>query len=642
MKCKSSFNGVSRNIPQKLQKSFQLNDRYHSAKLTLDFLGNYTLDVPYGVTDATARRSVFYKPAMGELTQQMIDAYSNATFAFSRIASKCLTIETDILYQKSLQNLQPETYTKKACPEPQPTKKLVEAELMEEANQKFYSLFSSNSSTKKKYVADNIDTVYKDRLRHWEEVVTYFDYVESVIASKKNKVFFDQFIKEKTDLENRLYGPDSYVRQQLGDILNDNNIPFTSLPFEFNYDQKKGLIEVALDIPVDLPIPREYAQLYASGKLWVKGKQGKDIAEEKLAFYLGLPFYVASKLFGLALNIKTVRVSEVESSTNLGLAWIEFDREVLRQLIISRNFDIYAEALSYNHYFELDKVSGLKGVHIGQFNQKVKDIIETSSKKAQKPSRQKQTNQTDISIADAKRLAASIHDNQSLIGAIRDAEQNRQRTVTVSKGQAAILEELNASNVEPDTSILESLDEGTLSSYGAIDYEEYSVSEHIDESDPDYEENIKDFIQKVIDIEAPISRDVLNRRICSAMGISRVSARLNEKLGSILLDMKLKSTADGKLFFWSEAVHPDCFKAYRRGGNRDALDIAPQEIANCMAYNIDCTGNSDRAFVLRDTANEFGFTRMGVNVQAAMEAGVKCGVANGILTDNGVNINSTI
>ena len=304
MKCKSSFNGVSRNIPQKLQKSFQLNDRYHSAKLTLDFLGNYTLDVPYGVTDATARRSVFYKPAMVELTQQMIDAYSNATFAFSRIASKCLTIETDILYQKSLQNLQPETYTKKACPEPQPTKKLVEAELMEEANKKFYSLFSSNSSTKKKYVADNIDTVYKDRLRHWEEVVTYFDYVESVIASKKNKVFYDQFIKEKTDLENRLYGPDSYVRQQLGDILNDNHIPFTSLPFEFNYDQKKGLIEVALDIPVDLPIPREYAQLYASGKLWVKGKQGKDIAEEKLAFYLGLPFYVASKLFGLAFNIR--------------------------------------------------------------------------------------------------------------------------------------------------------------------------------------------------------------------------------------------------------------------------------------------------------------------------------------------------
>ena len=61
-----------------------------------------------------------------------------------------------------------------------------------------------------------------------------------------------------------------------------------------------------------------------------------------------------------------------------------------------------------------------------------------------------------------------------------------------------------------------------------------------------------------------------------------------------------------------------------------------------MAYNIDCTGDSDRTFVLRDTVNEFGFTRMGVNVQAAMEAGVKCGVAKGILTDDGVNIQSCI
>lgn len=642
MKFKSSFNGVSRTIPQRIQKSFQMNDRYHSAKLTLDFLGNYTLNVPYGITDATARRSVFYKPAMGEITQQMIDAYNNATFAFSRIASKCPTIETDILYQKRLQDLQPETYTKRACPEPQPTKKMVEAELVEEADQKFYSLFSNNNSVKKKYVSDNIDSLYQNRIRRWEEVVTYYDYVESVIAAKKNKVFYDQFVKEKTDLENRLYGPDSYVRQQLCDILNDNIIPFTSLPFEFNYDQKKGLIEVTLDIPVELPIPREYAQLYASGKLWVKSKQCKDIAAEKLAFYLGLSFYVASRLFGLALNVKTVRVAEVDFSTNLGFAWIEFDRDVLRQFIISRNFDVYAEALSYNHCFELDTILGLRGIHIGQFSQKVKDIIENPSNKPQKPALQKQTNQTDISIADAKILASSIHDNQSLIDAIKDAEKNRQRTVTVSKGQAAILEELKSSNAEPDTSILESLNAGPLLSYGAVDYEEYNVNEHIEERDSDYEENIKEFIQKVIDIEAPISRDVLNRRICTAMGISRVSARLNEKLKSILLDMDLKTTTDGKLFFWSDTVQPDNFKAYRRGGNRDALDISPQEIANCMAYNIDCTEDSDRAHVLRETANEFGFTRMGVNVQTAMEAGVKCGVNNGILTDDGINIYSSI
>lgn len=642
MKFKSAFSGMSRDIPQRIQKSFLLNDRYHSAKLTVDFLGNYSLDIPYNVTDATARRSVYYKSTMGEITQQMIDAYNNATFAFSRIASKCATIEADILYQKRLQSLQPETYTKRACPEPQPAKKAVEKELKDEADNKFYSLFSNKSSAKKKYVVDNLESTYKERLRHWEEVVTYFDYVESVIAAKKNKDFYDKFTHEKTTLENRLNGPDLYVKQQLNDILHDKNIPFVSLPFDFSYEQKKGLVEVVVDVPVDLPIPREFAQLYSSGKLWVKSKQGKDIAEERLAFYLGLSFYLASKLFGLALNITKVRVSLIESPVRLGLSWIEFDREILRQLIVSKNFDLLTSALSFNHYFELDNSFRIKEIYIGQFEQHVKDIIENSSKKPQKPVQQKQSNQTDISIADAKKLAASIHDNQSLIEAIKDAELNKQSTVSVSKGHAAILEEIKASNVEPDTSVIENLNEGTLSSFGAVDYEECAVTEHIEESDPDYEEKIKGFIQKVIDIEAPISRDVLNRRICTAMGISRVSARLNEKLGAILIDMGLKTTTNGKLFFWSATVQPCNFKAYRRGGNRDALDIAPQEIANCMAYNIDCTGDSERTYVLRDTANEFGFTRMGVNVQAAMEAGVKCGVENGILTDNGIHIYSTI
>ncbi len=642
MKFKSAFNGVFRNIPHRIQKSFQLNDRYHSAKLTLDFLGNYTLEVPYGITDATARRSIYYKPAMEEITQQMIEAYSNATSAFSNIASKCVTIETDILYQKRLHSLQPETYTKRICPEPQPDKKGVEKELMDEADHKFYSIFFRNGSAKKKYVSDNLEPVYNDRLSRWEEVVTYFGYVESVVASKKNKMYYDKFIKEKTGIENRLYGPDSYVRQQLCEILKDKYIPFSSLPFEFSYEQKKGLAEVVVDVPIELPIPKEFAQLYTTGKLWVKSKHGNDIAKEKLAFYLGLPFYLASKLFGLTFNINKVRVSLIESSASLGIVWIEFDREVLRQLIVSGSFDLYASALAYNHYFELNKATGLKGIHIDQFNRKIKEIIENSSKIPQKLSQQKQSGQTYVSIADAKILAASIHDNKAIVDAIKDAEHNKNQTLTLSKVLAAVLEEIKASDVVPDSSILNSLNEGTLSAYGYVEYEAYPVTERIDESDSDYEEAMKDFIHKVIDAEAPISRDVLNRRICSAMGISRISARLNEKLGGIFLDMELNTTADGKLFFWSDTVRPENFRAYRKGGNREAFDIAPQEVANCIAYNIGRTGCSERKRVLHDAANELGFTRMGVNVQASMEAGVKCGVMNGILTDNGDSIYSNI
>lgn len=158
---------------------------------------------------------------MEELTQQMMNAYTDSTFAFSHIVSKCHTIETDILYQKRLNNLQPETYSPKICSEPQPTRNAVEKELMDEANQKYYRLFWGNKSAKKKYVSDNIESVYNERLRHWGEVVTYFGYVESVIKAKKDKEFHEKYIQEKTNLENHLLGPDSYVKKQLNEILND-------------------------------------------------------------------------------------------------------------------------------------------------------------------------------------------------------------------------------------------------------------------------------------------------------------------------------------------------------------------------------------------------------------------------------------
>lgn len=642
MKVKKTFFGNTCEVPRNIQKSFLLNDRYHSAKLTLDFLGNYMIDVPYGVTDATARRSVYYKSAINEVTRQMMNAYSSATDAFTMIASKCVKIESDVIYQKRLHSLCPETYSKRPCPEPQPTKALVEKELIQEADKKFYRLFSSNTSAKKKYISENLETMYQDRLRHWEEVVTYYDYVETILAAKKNKAYYEQFISTKTDLENRIYGPDEYVKQQITDTLQDKNIPFRSLPFELDYNQKDGLLNLVVDVPVDVPIPRETAQLYATGKISIKSKPGKDLKLEKTKFYLGLAFYLASKCFSLALNIKKVRVSLVELPAALGLLWIEFDRDILQQLILSGYIDLYASALSFNHYFDIDDVNGLRRIHIGQYNKEVDAIIKNAAQPLQKPVTPKRSDINEISIDDAKLIAATIHDNGEIQTAIDESIRNLMSTVKVSRNYASMLEEIKSSGMQPSIEPDSTQEDGYSSSYGEIEYKEYMVTETIPESDAAFISKIKAFIQSVIDQEAPISRDLLNRRICAAMGISRVSARLNEKLVSILIDMKLLTTTDGKLFFWSNNTRPDNYKAYRKGGNRDALDIAPQEIANCMAYNIDCSGNTDKDFVIRDTANEFGFSRLGTNVVAAMENGILYGETHGILSVRGNGIYSNI
>lgn len=85
-------------------------------------------------------------------------------------------------------------------------------------------------------------------------------------------------------------------------------------------------------------------------------------------------------------------------------------------------------------------------------------------------------------------------------------------------------------------------------------------------------------------------------------------------------------------------MRPENLRNFRKGGNRDALDIVPQEILNCILYKIYKTKRVEKIKLLRDVANEFGFTRMGVNVLASMKAGLHCGIENGTLTEDGSDV----
>lgn len=642
MKIKSHFSGREFGIPKTLQKSFLLNDRSKSATIKVDFLGNYSLDVPYYVTEATARRSVFYRSAFDEITQQMINAYTKATDSLTEVGDRCSKIESDILYKKRLDNLSPQKYIRRSCPETKPSKQIIKKELQEEANSRFYSLFSNKTAAKKKYVDDNLDAVYSERLKHWEEVVTYFDYVESVIEAKENKRYYDAYVQEKTSLENKLFGPESYVRQGLTGIINDSNFPLSCVPFELEYRQKEGIIDIVLDLPIDLPLPREYAQLYASGKLWVKSKQGCDIVSERESFYLGLPFYVASKLFGLSLNIQTVRVSLVEVSACIGYIWIEFERENLRQTLLNYKFDKLSEALLCKHVFETDSRTGLKRIPITGFNNEIGRILNNSTAFVKKTAPGKKEDMVNISIEDAFLLARSITNNEQLKNSILFAQQSQSPYVSVNKSLASTLKEIKDSGVATPPPFNTTDNSLANNKFEEIDYVEYSVSERIEEHSSSFETEIAQFLKEVIDTEAPISKDILNRRICAAMGISRVSSRLSERISSILKRLGVKTTSEEKVFYWSDKVTPGSFNYYRKGGSRESFDISADEISNCIADNINCTGVTYRDSVLRDAANTFGFTRMGVNVLAAMESGVKRGVERGILIDNGSNILSTI
>lgn len=643
MKVKTSFHGVVKDIPQRLEKSFQLNDRYHSAKLSLDRLGNYDVHVPYNVTDATARRSLWYKSTMLDLTQQMLNAYTNATAAFVNIVKHSVSIETEIQhYVNRLEHLQPAKYARKQCPSLQPTKQSVKIELEEEAAKKYYTLFFSNSSIKKRYVDENLETTYADRLKKWEDIVSYFDYIESIVEAKANKEFYERYLKEKKALEDKLFGPDEFVQAGISEIKEDPNLPVRNLSCAIEYKQKDKVLDIIVDINGEPGIPGDFAQLYATGKLWVKAKAARDLAFEKTSYYLGLAYYLSSKLFGLTLNISKIRCSLVNNTENLGILWIEFERESLKNALTNQSINLIQETLMMNHVFDLGNGWDLKKIPLSYFNQLVEERKNrTQLVKQPKPS-QRHTDNIEVSIQDAKLLASSIHDNEELLAAIQDAEAKNECNVNISKAHAGILEEIKKSNNQntlfeaPSTSSSSAEPQGI----SEVDYQEYNVTEQIFENESNYNLLMREFIQEVINAEAPISRDLLNRRICSAMGISRVSARLSERLSSIISSLNLFTTESSKTIYWSDLVRPNNFKIYRTGSGRDVLDIPYEEIANSIACYVNTSDDNDKERILRTAANNLGFTRMGVNVRAAMEEGFLYGIKTGIL--NGARISTTI
>lgn len=642
MKIKTSFRGVVKDIPQRLQKSFQLNDRYHSAKLSLDRLGNYEIHVPYNITDATARRSVWYKPTMNELTQQMINAYSDATAAFVNIVKHSVSIDTDLQYYiNRLEHLQPAKYVRLQCPLLQPTKQSVQEELVEEADKKYYKLFFSNSSLKKRHVEENLEATYADRLKKWEDIVSYFDYVESIVEAKANKKFYERFLEEKKILEDKLYGPDEYVRTGISEIKEDPNLPVRSLACTIEYKQKDKLLDIVVDLKGEPSIPVEFAQLYASGKLWVKAKQASDLAFERTSYYLGLAYYLSSKLFGLTLNIRKISFSLVNNTENQGILWVEFERESLKNALTNESINLIQETLMMNHVFDLGNGWDLKTIPLSNFNQLIEERKNQAQLAKQSKPTTKQTDYVEVSIRDAKQLAHSIHDNKELLAVIQDAEKNNECKVNISKTHAGILEEIqkntNSNTLFEAPSTTSSAE---IKEFSEVEYQEYIVTEQILENERNYNLLMRDFIQKVINTEAPISRDLLNRRICAAMGISRVSARLSEILSSIISSLNLFTTESSKTIYWSDQVRPNNFKIYRTGSGRDVLDIPYEEIANSIACYVNASDDNDKERILRTAANNLGFTRMGVNVRAAMEEGLQFGLKTGIL--NGTKISTTI
>lgn len=145
---------------------------------------------------------------------------------------------------------------------------------------------------------------------------------------------------------------------------------------------------------------------------------------------------------------------------------------------------------------------------------------------------------------------------------------------------------------------------------------------------------IIDQINKVLETEAPISKNLLSKRILNAWAISRNGARLNSHLEGLFSDIKIRQTKyNDNIFFWREEQHPSVYSIYRSAKNdnekREADDLPPEEIANAVKKILKEQISLSKEDLIREAAKLFGFLKVGSNVDIAMRYGIQLAIDKG-------------
>lgn len=157
-----------------------------------------------------------------------------------------------------------------------------------------------------------------------------------------------------------------------------------------------------------------------------------------------------------------------------------------------------------------------------------------------------------------------------------------------------------------------------------------------------YDSQAMEKIRTVVKTEAPVSRALLCKRVLNSFAITRMGTRLSAHMDDLLKRMNLRTTGKESLFYWSEYLNPETYDIYRPDSKREAFDIAPEEIAVVVCRILKEQGSLPEADLIRETARQFNYTRLGDNVSTSMAHGVEYAIQAGRIIKSGNTIKTAI
>ena len=134
---------------------------------------------------------------------------------------------------------------------------------------------------------------------------------------------------------------------------------------------------------------------------------------------------------------------------------------------------------------------------------------------------------------------------------------------------------------------------------------------------------IIDRILAIVEVEAPILKDVLIRKVMASFNVNKSNAAL-EAAEKAIKAAKVKTYKQkGFAFCWAADQDPKTYYGLQVSNERSGDEICQQEIRNAVVYVLQGKGELAKDDLIKETSVVLGYKRLGKNLEAALASGVQ-------------------
>ncbi|GLX65724.1 DUF3320 domain-containing protein [Paenibacillus glycanilyticus] len=134
-------------------------------------------------------------------------------------------------------------------------------------------------------------------------------------------------------------------------------------------------------------------------------------------------------------------------------------------------------------------------------------------------------------------------------------------------------------------------------------------------------------IRRVIAEEGPISRSLLAKRVLQAWGITRLGAKLDQRLADLIIRLKpVETVSDGAVFYWPEGAEPSSYDRYRvatEEARRSAEELPIEEVAAAVKAVLASQISLPEEDLIKQVVRLLGYARSGNALDRVIRMGIQ-------------------